>query len=207
MDQAIDTLKKLPGVLGVCVYDAEQKVMINRMPPFLSDEALAGLGEQLREVLALAREKLSQASEMTLHYDEISLFVHTFADKSILVFGEPYMNGRMVSYSLNMLSKPKTAEYDGQNEVAATEKITPQGVDFSGYIPDLKQRLAKVIGPMADIIFDDALSAWQRGGDASFNSLLKILREEIDDADKYERYLELCAEFIEKIRQWEQQSG
>ena len=60
---------------------------------------------------------------------------------------------------------------------------------------------------MADIIFDDALSAWQRGGDASFNSLLKILREEIDDADKYERYLELCAEFIEKIRQWEQQSG
>nr|WP_320116730.1 hypothetical protein [uncultured Desulfuromonas sp.] len=207
MDQAIDTLKKLPGVLGVCVYDAEQKVMINRMPPFLSDEALAGLGEQLREVLALVREKLSQASEMTLHYDEISLFVHTFADKSILVFGEPYMNGRMVSYSLNMLSKPKTAEYDGQNEVAATEKITPQGVDFSGYIPDLKQRLAKVIGPMADIIFDDALSAWQRGGDASFNSLLKILREEIDDADKYERYLELCAEFIEKIRQWEQQSG
>ncbi|WP_321532426.1 hypothetical protein [uncultured Desulfuromonas sp.] len=207
MDQAIATLKKLPGVLGVCVYDAEQKVMINRMPPFLSQEALAELGEQLKEVLALAREKLSYANEMTLHYDEVSLFVHTFADESILVFGEPYMNGRMVSYSLNMLSKPKTAEAEGGNEVAATEIKATQGVDFSGYVPDLKQRLAKIIGPMADIVFDDALTAWHRAEDPSFDHLLKILGEELDDAEKYERYLELCSEIVEKIRQWEQQSG
>ena len=122
MDQAIDTLKKLPGVLGVCVYDAEQKVMINRMPPFLSDEALAGLGEQLREVLALAREKLSQASEMTLHYDEISLFVHTFADKSILVFGEPYMNGRMVSYSSICSASQKQRNMMGKTRLPQQRK-------------------------------------------------------------------------------------
>ncbi|EAT15470.1 hypothetical protein HTZ97_14855 [Desulfuromonas acetoxidans] len=207
MEQAIVTLKKLPGVLGVCVYDADLKVMINRMPPFLSEEVLLGLGVQLDEVMSLAREKLSDASEMTLHYDEVALFVHTFADQSILVFGEPSMNGRMVSYSLNMLSKPKIIEDGGSDKVAPPEVAPPQPTDFSGEIPELKQRLAKIIGPMAEIIFDDALDAWKRAGEGSFDSLLEMLRHEIDDAQKYERYLALCAETVERIRQMEQPRG
>ncbi|PLX95326.1 MAG: hypothetical protein C0620_04405 [Desulfuromonas sp.] len=207
MEQAIVTLKKLPGVLGVCVYDADLKVMINRMPPFLSEEVLLGLGVQLDEVMSLAREKLADASEMTLHYDDVSLFVHTFADQSILVFGEPSMNGRMVSYSLNMLSKPKIIEDKGSDKVSLPEVAPNQPVDFSGEIPGLKQRLAKIIGPMAEIIFDDALDVWQRAGEVSFDSLMQVLREEVDDAEKYERYLALCAETVEKIRQMEQARG
>lgn len=207
MEQAIVTLKKLPGVLGVCVYDADLKVMINRMPPFLSEEVLLGLGVQLDEVMSLAREKLADASEMTLHYDDVSLFVHTFADQSILVFGEPSMNGRMVSYSLNMLSKPKIIEDKGSDKVSQPEVTPNQPVDFSGEIPGLKQRLAKIIGPMAEIIFDDALDVWQRAGEGSFDSLMQVLRKEVDDAEKYERYLALCAETVEKIRQMEQARG
>nr|WP_320050296.1 hypothetical protein [uncultured Desulfuromonas sp.] len=207
MEQAIATLKKLPGVLGACVYDAELKVRMNCMPPFLSEEVLASLGVRMEEIMSLAREKLPDVGEMTLHYDEVALFIHTFADKSILVFGEPSMNGRLVSYSLNMLSKPKDIDEVDKATDEPPEKTPVQPVDFSAEIPGLKLRLAKVIGPMADLIFDDAFSAWQSGEDSSFDGLLQALARELDDAGKFERFLALCSETVENIRLKEPQRG
>ena len=176
------------------------------MPPFVASEALAGLGVQLLDILSLAREKLSGLSDLTLHYDEISLIVRPLSDKTILVLGEPHMNERMVSFSLNLLSKPKPLEPVDKNPVPASEQA-PVAVDLSSHIPQLKHGLAKIVGPMADIIFDDAMSEWQRSGAATFNNLLEILQAELGDTQQYERYLALCAETIAEIRQQEQVHG
>lgn len=208
MEQAIATLKELPGVFGVCVYNAEQKLIINHMPSFFPAATLDKLGKLITDIIALAREKLTNASDMTLHYDEVSLIVRALADKTILVIGEPHMNERMVSYSINILGKPKTTE-DIEKNPAPAPTATPAtpAAFFINYIPELKQGLAKIVGPMADIIFDDAMNAWQQENNAPFQQLLLILREDINNAQQYERYLELCAQTIAEIREREKLHG
>jgi hypothetical protein len=206
VEQAIATLKELPGVFGVCVYDAEQNLILNNMPPSLTKELLEGLGMQIQEIISQAREKLPQLSNLTLHYDEISLIVRPHTHKTIVVIGEPKMNERMVGFSLNLLVKPKPLESKNRNPVSAPEKI-PASIDVSAHIPELKQALAKIVGPMADIIFDDAMSKWQQSGGTSFKNLLEILHTELGDTQQYERYLELCSGTIAEIKQLENFNG
>jgi len=206
VEQAITTLKELPGVFGVCVYDTEQNLILNNMPPSLTQEMLEGLGMQIQEIISQAREKLPQLSNLTLHYDEISIIVRSQDHKTIVVIGEPKMNERMVGFSLNILMKSKSLESIDRNPVSVPEKI-PDSVDVSAHIPNLKQALAKIVGPMADIIFDDAISKWQHSSDTSFKNLLEILHTELGDPQQYERYLELCSGIIAEIRKMEKLNG
>jgi len=210
MDKAIATLKELPGVFGVCVYDADQRLIVNRMPPFFPAETLASLGALLADISSLAREKLSRASDLTLHYDEVSLIVRTLTDKTILVLGEPHMNERLVSYSLNLLGKPKTAVEPKGAEIAASKPATQPTTTanfISVYVADLKLALAKIVGPMADIIFDDAMEQWHQQGETPFGNLLLILREEINDQGQFERYLAITKKTVAEIQAWERSHG
>lgn len=207
MEQVIATLKDLPGVFGACVYNAEQKVIIDHMPLFLSADTQVGLGVQIMAILSLAREKLTQIRNVTLHFDEVSLIIHTVADKTILVLGESHMNERMVSYSLDMLGKTEFVAAGDKNRVSEAKRSATSAVDLSAYIPSLKQGLAKVVGPMADIIFDDALNKWQRAGDFTFSGLMRVLGDEVDDAQQFDRFVALYSKTIAEVQQREKLNG
>ncbi|PLX96461.1 MAG: hypothetical protein C0622_14795 [Desulfuromonas sp.] len=212
MDQAITTLKELPGVFGVCIYDAGNNLVVNQMPPFFPSATLTGLGAMLTDLISLTRQKLSKASDITLHFDEISLIARFLTDKTVLVIGEPHMNERMVSYSLNMLGKPQQVSVTetiqpAPSATAPAAPVEPPAISSASdnsiiepYITELKNALTKAVGPMADIIFDDALDLWQQAGATDFAAFLTTLQEEVSNEDQFDRFLEAAATEISEIK-------
>lgn len=55
----------------------------------------------------------------------------------------------------------------------------------------MKSHLPKIMGPMADIIFDEAVETWQKQGKytvGDLDLLVQMLAEEIENADKITNY-------------------
>ncbi len=225
MEQKLDKLKEISGVFGACVYDSGQRLLINQLPPFFPVESLASLGALLTNITTRVAEKIPKGREMILYYDEVILIIRMVGGMTVLVVGEPHMNVRMVCYSLGLLSKaavtpPLVAAANVQAAEPASadpapSEIAPEptaGVSadiayVEPFVPELKALLAKAVGPMADIIFDDAVERWQRQGDNSFERFLEFLAIEIGNDDQYERYCTLIATLRTAIEEREGDHG
>ncbi len=199
MEQTIHNLKEIAGVFGVCIYERDRGLLINKMPPFFVESSLVSLGTMLTNITARVVEKMPTAAEMILHYDEVTLVVRTLGDKTVLVVGEPHMNARMVSYSLNLLNKSNfsappiavttaAASFAPVNSDVASPVAVVDVAVMQPYAGELKHFLTKEVGPMADIIFDDAVDRWSSGGDGSFESFFAALAEEVDDLQQFDHF-------------------
>ncbi|MEA3466377.1 MAG: hypothetical protein U9R29_10300, partial [Thermodesulfobacteriota bacterium] len=96
MNQAINNIKKLPHVSGVCVYDTKHQLVVNSAPAIFSTKDLANIGELLTDITFQARNKLPLITDLLLQYEGVSLIVRNTSDRTMLVLGSPEMNERMV---------------------------------------------------------------------------------------------------------------
>lgn len=81
----------------------------------------------------------------------------------------------------------------------------PALIEFNGDslnngLQGMQTCLAKVIGPIAKIVFQDALYQWEQHtspGSKDYAMLKKMILNEIDDPDHKQRLEELLTEYIE----------
>lgn len=86
---------------------------------------------------------------------------------------------------------------------APSPKAAPKAHD-AGHSPSLDEEtmralegaLAKVVGPMALIIFRDSYEVWRARGDAHTGGLVSVVCEEIGDEAKADRFRALAANLI-----------
>ncbi len=209
MNQLIDEVKTIPGVVGACLYSAQKGLQGSNLPKFFKPERLAAIGKQLFKLHSAGRMSFDDLTDLSLHYDESVVVVRELHD-NLLIFAicDPSFNHNLLTMSFNLLQE----EVKGGNYNIATTAAGPvtAGAETTtsapiGLAPDsrlldllaeMKKKLGKVLGPMAGFIFDETLESWQQQGVAdarALASLLKLIETEIADEDKITHYRSLIA--------------
>ncbi len=94
------------------------------------------------------------------------------------------------SLEIKDTGQAETFQGDDRLVLMTPEQLMQSG-PLSSTLSKMKEALIKVMGPIAEIVFNDALNVWIEGvqpSQESIPSLLDILDEEIDDPDKIAKY-------------------
>ena len=83
------------------------------------------------------------------------------------------------------------------------EKLRPDDLlnagPMAGSLQGMQTSLAKVIGPIAKVVFIEALEQWidtDKPGFSTLSNLVKILRKEINDPEKFNAYQKRIMQYI-----------
>lgn len=204
MKQAIDELKAIPGVVGACLFGSKEGLLQSNLPGIFKQEKLSEVGKQLTKLLAAGRMSFDDLNDLSLHYDE-SVVIARELRRGLTVFAicDPSFNHNLLTMSLNLLQEELRDQPDVPVTLAATSNA-PQGVpDASELEPlmlELKTALAKVLGPMAGIIFDEIREVWAEKGEARsrLTELLDMLNLEIGDPDKVATFRVIAGPLLQK---------
>lgn len=206
MLQMLDDLKAIPGVVGASVYSSADGLLTTNLPGIFKPERLNVVGKHLTKLYSAGRLSFTDLTDVTLNYDE-SVVVARELDKQMLVFAfcDPSFNHNLLSMSLNLMqeeyqagslqSKPASAG-SSSTAVPATAVAGKAEIlegSFATLLDRMRERLSKVLGPMAGFIFNESLEKWQQGGAESsrLDELISALNQEIADDEKILRYQQL----------------
>ncbi|MGW8192743.1 MAG: hypothetical protein ACWGOX_00620 [Desulforhopalus sp.] len=195
--ETIGDLQDLSGVLGACLFHGQKGVLESNLPSIFTAVKLANLGKLLMKLHSAGRMNFHDLTDLSLHYDESMILVREI-DKDLIIFllCDPDCNQNLLSMSLNL------AQQDLKNQLYAVSPAprekTPSAPseNVAAVLAAMKLHLPKIMGPMADIIFDETVETWQEQGNCTLSgidSLVQLLAEEIGSAEKINRFKEMIA--------------
>ena len=206
MLQLIDELETVPGVIGACLYSAHSDQQENNLPGIFKPDRLIIIGRQLQELLAVGRLSFNDLTDLTLNYEDSVVLARQIRQELLLfVVCEPGFNQSLLSMSFKLLQDELNAgSKDGEvlpgmaapanmRAETAAEK-SPQVEDLTELFDALREQLVKILGPMAGIIFNEVLEAWQQQGAVArsrVGELITQIEVEIADPEKIERFRKL----------------
>ncbi len=215
MDQVFSEIVGTPGVLGVFVFCPPDRVLANTLASRFDGPSLINTGKLLQKIHSTTRMNIADLSEVLLFYDEALLIVREVSEKVYLVvMCEGSSNPYLVTMSVTVILEDLRAWVQRQqtahplNEVAerpspVAQKSTPEDLMEGGPLADtlseMQAVLARVMGPMASIIFVEAKSQWVTGhipSEATLNELVKILAKEIKDPERIKRFRDLVSPYL-----------
>ena len=209
MIHLIDELKVIPGVIGACIYNSHEGLKVSNLPAIFKPDRLNVIGKQLSKLYSAGTMSFDDLANLVLHYDE-SVIVARELEKNTLVFAvcDPSFNHNLLTMSLNLLQEEyKIGKFETSPPAAggaASENVKGQPAQAAGHersaqlkglLAEMKTVLAKVLGPMAGFVFDEALDSWTGLGAADMrriDELIALIETEIGDQGK-------AADFREEI--------
>lgn len=217
MDQILEELKLVPGVIGAFVFHTRDGIVAKALPAIFKDKKLIQMGKHVLKIYAAVRMGISKVSDISIFYEE-SVLTFRPVDKRhcIIVLVDPGANANLISMSLNLAieelrsastlrKKPARnhAETTPYAKVASpdsgnVEKLMKEGV-MAESLRDMERSLAKVMGPIAKVMFRDALRLWVRSSEPSFSNvpaLIDILRNEINNPEQFIRFRERVVSYV-----------
>lgn len=202
MKQAIDELKAIPGVVGACMFGSQAGLLQCNLPGIFKIEKLSEVGKQLSKLLAAGRLSFSDINDLALHYDE-SVVIAREMRKGLIVFTicDPSFNYNLLTMSLNLLQdelrdQPQNPMSTGTEPAEAATV----NAELEPIFNKIKACLAKILGPIAGIIFDEVLHNWALQGTSieRLPTLLDLLKEEIGDPEKIRSFEEHIAPLLQE---------
>lgn len=220
MDQVFGEILGTPGVLGLFVFSPPDKVLANTLASRLDGPGLINSGKLLQRIHSATRMNIADVSELLLFYEEAMLLVKEITDKVFLVvMAEGSANPYLITMSIGMILDDLKVWVQGKHAPASprpepeakpapvVQKPTPEELMESGPLADtlseMQSALARVMGPMASIIFPEAQAQWinaSNPSEATLGELVKILSKEIKDPERIKRFRELVAPYLRARR-------
>jgi len=195
MAEIIEELKDIPGVLGACLFHGQKGLVQTNMPADFTADKLTEVGKLLMKIQSAGRMNFPDLNDLSMHYED-SVILGRELEENLMVFTlcTPSYNQNLVTTTLNLLQQKRISPKASESAGTKNEKM-PQVLD------ELKAHLPKILGPMASIIFDEAVETWEEQGNSSIdniNSLLLLINEEIGDEGKIAYYANMIAPILEK---------
>jgi hypothetical protein len=195
MAEIIEELKDIPGVLGACLFHGQKGLVQTNMPADFTADKLTEVGKLLMKIQSAGRMNFPDLNDLSMHYED-SVILGRELEENLMVFTlcTPSYNQNLVTTTLNLLQQKRIRPKASESAGTKNEKM-PQVLD------ELKAHLPKILGPMASIIFDEAVETWEEQGNSSIdniNSLLLLINEEIGDEGKIAYYANMIAPILGK---------
>ncbi len=219
MDQILTELQSVPGVIGAFVFHSQNGVKLRALPEVFKEAKLVKMGKSLVKIYAAGCMGVSELSEVSLYYEESIVIVRRISTREFLiVLLDPGANLNLVSMSLNLTveelktvpEKPVEVNAPGppvqvepplpitRNNGYKAEEMLQSG-PMAESLRSMQLSLAKVMGPIARVIFRDALTEWLKNGSPSFENvavLIDVLEKEINDPEKFQDYRKRIAAYL-----------
>ncbi len=216
MNTVLNEIKSIPGIVGGFFFDATQGVQFSDLPPIFKDENLNKIGKVLDKMYGMSQSGLTNISDLFLYYEESTIIIRQIGKTSYLVvISDPQLNQNLLIMTMNMNEdelKAMGKKFDEANEKnimlsPAVEAVEPpvetvsaediiKNSPVSDQLQNMETALFKIVGPMAKIIFREAVQEWLQSQDPSESSipmLLDILSKEINDPEKEQQYADLIS--------------
>ena len=215
MKQVLEEVKAIPGVVGGFVFNSRKGVAANNLPPVFKEAKLVNIGKMLSKMYLSGKTNFSDITEISLYYEESVVIIREAApDLFLIVISDPSVNLNLLTMSLNLIMDDfntlteldmepiqgaKTGSGAAPKKIVTAEEVL-QSAPLGNDLNSMRAALAKVMGPMAKIIFTDALNEWLQSNMPSYaelGRLVAILEREINDSDKSAYYRELILPYLE----------
>jgi hypothetical protein len=208
-------------VIGAYIYNARGLVLANNLPAIFKEAMLLNIGKVLAKIYSAGGLTFPDITDVLLSYEESIVIVREISDKSyLIILSEPSLNVNLATLTMNLI-KDELKEATRNAPPASTprpaapaQSITTEGSTKEGKttaneliangslaapLQGMQAALAKVMGPMAKIVFVESVEKWQTICLPSFKNLpklMEILALEIVEPEKVSRYEELVRSII-----------
>jgi hypothetical protein len=202
MEQVLNKFVTTEGVKGAYILNPDNGIFENMMPPKFSEENLHQIGRNLLGITGLSRSDFSDPKDVSFFFKSAALRIQDFnKGYHLITMFSPKMNsdvldkavGRFINeFDQAITSSLATPSSDGrglkprqQSSAALSAKNLMKSGPLADPLDMMQSTLAKVVGPMARVIFFDALLQWQTlhtPGMDSLPVLTDIVSKEIGDA-------------------------
>ena len=158
--------------MGACLYHPQNGVEVSNLPAIFKVARLENIGRDLVKLLSAGRVSLEDATDLLVHFEESIIVARQLAGGTLIfAICETDCNQNMLQMSFRLLEEgyrkeagsaaptPEVAAVPEPEPVAGGAEEAPEEL-----IELLRDALAPVVGPMADLILDDAVEEWMEGG-------------------------------------------
>lgn len=203
-------LKDIAGVIGVYIYHPGSGVIIKNVPAVFKNTILTKIGRMLMKIYSAGNMGFSDLMEASLFYKEFIVVIREIKNKHyIVVLFDPDAKINTLIMGLNLvmdelmetvenIAMQAPARKDADHTVPLKMENSPLLPDdllnagpMAGSLQGMEKALIKVMGPIAKIIFADALTKWADQDEPDYSTmpnLVRILGKEIDDQEKFNVY-------------------
>lgn len=219
MDKIFKKLVSTPGVIGAFIYHRERGMQEKSMPAVFREENLVKIAKSLIRMLSAGNKGVPDIAEVSLYYEESVVFIREPVDKHYLIVfcdaasGEDRLKRpiskvrsdlRQAIKNRKKKNKPAPLAAVPRMDLSATgvqAEVLMNSSPMSKSLQGMQASLAKVMGPVAKIIFIDVLNDWIESDQPSFDSmpaLVDMLAYEINDNAKFKDYQGGIVPYIER---------
>jgi hypothetical protein len=206
MEMVLEDIKCIPGVSCVFCFDTRAGIVAKIAAPKFSDETLRAVGRTLVKIFSGGKQLFPDMQSAQVRLDQLNVFIIWVTGTHYLaILHEQNLNPTLLSMTLIQTIK------ELKTSLAVPVPMMPNAPDAGrmnirdtlGTGPHLQilnameTSLAKVMGPMASIVFQDTLEQWIESIDdprrIPMEKLVKMLSAEINDPEKIKTYELLIA--------------
>lgn len=203
MKEILDDLKDLSGVIGAGVYHSQNGLLATNLPAIFTEKKLIEIGKLLTKLLSAGRMSFPDLTDLSLQYDESAILAREFDDTSIIfLLCDPAFNQNLITMSLNLLQQELSSKNVAPPPPPSPQRAPATAENVAPVLQQIQEQLPKILGPMADIIFDEVVESWREQGKSTLEDvkvLIQLLEEEIDNPDQISRFRESIAQVIAQI--------
>lgn len=220
MTQVLSDVKSVGGVVGCFAYDIKAGVIAAEVPALFKPAKLAEVGRALAKTMKAATMSLPDGADISFYFEEILIVARELKKGTVLVvLCDPGMNVNLLSMSLNLAmdelvemaqrlaqTPPQAAHPAPPDPPPARPATPPAATQKPKPAPEhaldaetqraLEAALAKVVGPMAAIIYRDSYETWTSSGNGGAGGLVTVICREIGDEGKAAKFSALAANLI-----------
>lgn len=209
MDTVLKELASTPGLEGAFVYHAKGGILGNTLPPTFKPSRIQAIGRALSKIHTAGCMNFPDLSDITLSFEESTIFVRDLPEKAwVVLLGGPTFNVNLAALSLHVIMEDlqdalaqRVSEPIAALPAAGLVRkaaISPEALMESQALGPVLQgmhaALAKIVGPMAGIIFMECLERWAEEADPLHENLPKLITllvQETGDAENAASYRKL----------------
>jgi len=205
MKEVLNEIAVLPGVVGSCLFSKERGQIYSGLPPLFTDESILTIANRVTRLVQMGGMVDMDVQTIALRYDIYTIMTMPVDSDTLLVIAcESRSNCSLIATTISMLAgelqsrlaklaKEPTPSLDSQ-EIAGKSDTGQEAEKTASLLKQVRGALAFVVGPMADMVFDDNVALWTQKKPASpsrLPELIEMLAGEIGN--------DSAAEFKERV--------
>lgn len=219
MNKVLSEIKSIPGIIGGFFFDSRHGIQAGNLPTVFKKENLNKIGTVLDKMYMMSNSGLENITDLVLCYDESTISMRRIGKTlSLVIISDPSLNQNLLTMSMNMLAEDfrridaglkefvENKEENTGTPVNSIRSLSEEDVIYNSplatQLQGMQTALFEILGPMAQIIFKEAVRDWiqsEEPSETSIPGLLEILAGEIDDPVKEKKYFELISPCMDHI--------
>lgn len=200
MDELLQEIKMLPGVVGVFVSIDKPDLIFSYVPEGYEHETLKLIGGSLQRIIKMNASCQLSVNSVEMRFPDTMVLVKYLCDGALLVMlCETEANFSLINMTSNMLlgelalgvgkirANPEAAlQAISAKKAGSMDFAQAQGQEpLQSAIPVFQDALARAIGPIAAMLVKEIVGKWLQAGACAqerFPDLVDLFCQEIGDA-------------------------